>query len=111
MSKKAPSKKEAKNKEKRSMHEQLEHYGVLFARYRFTIIVIVFGLSVGYAIVRARTYSSVLRDETTYEQLVNEQDITTLKPQQVELIRERTGDSTPVIESSPTPGRTNPFTE
>lgn len=79
--------------------------------YRLTIMFVIFGMVVGFALFRARNYSNPARDETVYEQVLAEQKAITIDTELIDKIKASIDDEDSSITENTAPGRTNPFNE
>jgi len=81
------------------------------ANYRLTIMFVIFGLVVGLALFRARSYTNPVRDEAVYEQKLTEQEPITIDTELIDKIKASIDDEDSSITENTAPGRTNPFNE
>lgn len=79
--------------------------------YRLTLMVVLFGVVVGFALFRASTYSNIPRNESKFEELTGQSKVVKIDTELIDRIRASVDDEDPSIGENTSPGRTNPFSE
>lgn len=102
-------------KEKKSSKDQLialssKTLGFV-ARYRVTIMIVLFGAVVGLSLYRSSTYSNIPRNETKFEEINSQSKVIKIDVNLIERIKESVDEENPSIGENTSPGRTNPFSE
>lgn len=102
-------------KEKTPLKTQLPELGAKLVsyvtKYRVTIMIVLFGLVVGFSLYRASTYSEIPRNEAKFEELNAQTKLITIDTALIERIRASVDEENPQIGQNTAPGRTNPFSE
>lgn len=110
--------KKPSNKSKKTKVSSKEQLQGLIARTKSVlaghgvfVMIVIAGLSIGYALYKSRTYLNPYRDEAKYTELTNNNKFSKIDYKLVEKLSEVLNDAEITVSQNITPGRENPFSE